>query len=599
MRRRIGAAIAAAALVATAGLFGSPPAAVAKSPKTVRLETAQIKTLNPFIAYYDSELYIIGSVYPALYQYDANNKPVPYLAQSATTSPDRLTWTFKIRQGLKWSDNQPITAKDAAWTFNLVMTNDDAATANGSLFTNFASVTAPDDSTLIVKTKTPQANMPYVSISYTGQMIVPQHIWEPRVKGLAKNLNNSYPAVGYGPFILTGYKTDQFATLESNKDYYEGTPKIDRLILQYFNSDDAAIAALKAGQIAAVNNIPATGYKSLQGVKNVMAYQQVPTRWTGVEINPGAKSRTGKPMGTGNPILADTKVRLAMAYAIDRQTLVKKVLNGLGLTGAGYIPPAYTQFAWKPSTEDLVNYDPAKANQILDQAGYPKQGDYRVDAKTHKPLTFRLGTHSDDENDQLIAPYLVGWFKAVGIKLTLQPQSMTGLNDNLAKGDWDLLMDGWGTAPDPTYLLSIQTCGTLPKDDGSGGNTDAFFCDPAYDKLFQQQSGQFDAKQRGETIGQMQDILYKANADIMLYYNYILYAVRTDKVSNYVVGSPDGTGNYPLQNPVLSWKQAVPVGGKSSSNAGLWIGIIVAVVVIVAVGGVVTLRRRATAAERE
>jgi peptide/nickel transport system substrate-binding protein len=599
MRRRIAAAVTAVGLVAVMALFGGTPGASANSEKTVTVQTEQIKTFNPFISFFDSELNILGSIYPSLYQYDVNNKPVPYLAESATTSADKLTWTFKIRQGLKWTDGQPITAKDAAWTFNLIMTNSDAATANGSLVTNFQSVTAPDDSTLVIKTKTPQGNMPYVSITVTGIPIVPQHVWESKVKGLKDYLNNDYPVVGYGPFVLTGYKPDQYATLEANKDFYEGKPKIDRLILQYFKNDDAAIAALRSGQIAAVSNIPATGYKALQGIKDVMPYKQVPTRWAGVEINPGAKTRSGKAMGTGNPILADPKVRLAMAYAIDRQTLVTKVLNGLGLPGAGYIPPAYTQFAWKPSAEEQVSYDPAKANQILDAAGYTKQGEYRVDPKTHKQLAFRLGTHSDDENDQQVAPYLVGWFKAVGIKLTLQPQSMSGLNDNLAKGDWDLLMDGWGTAPDPTYLLSIQTCGTLPKDDGSGGNTDAFFCDPAYDKLFAQQSAQLDQTQRAATIRQMEEILYKANDDIMLYYNYILYASRTDKVTNYAQGTPDSSGNYPLQDNFVVWKQAVPVGGKSSSNAGLWIGIGIAAVAVVVLAGFFTLRRRSTAAERE
>jgi len=304
-------------------------------------------------------------------------------------------------------------------------------------------------------------------------------------------------------------------------------------------------------------------------------------------------------MGTGNPILADAQVRLAMAYALDRETLVKKVLNGLGTPGQSYVPPAYTQWAWKPSPDEAVTFDPAKANQILDSAGYTKKGDYRVDPKTHKQLAFRLGTHADDANDQQIAPYLVGWFKAVGIKLTLQPQSFSGLNDNLAKGDWDLLMDGWGTSADPTYLLSIQTCGTLPKDDGSGGNTDAFFCDPEYDKLFKEQTAQFDVKQRAATIGKMQDILYKANADIMFYNNNILWAVRTDKVANFRTGQPDASGSYPVQTLFISWKQATPVGGKSSSSAGLWIGIGIAVVVVVAAGAFFTLRRRSTAAERE
>jgi len=74
--------------------------------------------------------------------------------------------------------------------------------------------------------------------------------------------------------------------------------------------------------------------------------------------------------------------------------------------------------------------------------------------------------------------------------------SFDQLNNNLAKGDWDILMDGWSTGPDPTYLLSIQTCGTLPDENGENGNTDAFFCNKQYDRLYQQQQTQFDPKER-------------------------------------------------------------------------------------------------------
>jgi len=590
---------AAVALTASAAFTCGVPGAVAASERTVTIATAQIKTLNPFLAYFDSELNILGSIYPSLYRYDANNSPAPYLAESATTSPDHLTWTFKIRQGLKWTDGRPITARDAAWTFNLIMTNSDAATANGSLVTNFASVSAPDDSTLIIRTKAPQANMPYVSITITGVPIVPQHIWEPKVKGLSKYLNNDYPVVGYGPFILTGYKTDQYVTLVANKDFYEGKPKIDKLILQYFTNDDATAAAVRTGQIAYAHNLATNAWKSLRGVSGITAFKEAPTQWTGVEINAGAKTRSGRKLGTGNPILADPRVRLAMAYAIDRPTLVTKVLDGLGLPGTGYIPPAYKEFAWQPPANELIGYDPAKANQILDAAGYPVRGSYRVDSRTGKELSFRLGTHSDDANDQAIAPYLVGWFKAIGIKLTLQAQSMSGLNDNLAKGDWDLLMDGWSTGPDPTYLLSVQTCGTLPKDDGSGGNTDAFFCDRNYDALFTRQSQQFDVKQRAATIAKMQQILYDANFDIILYYSYILDAVRTDKVSNYAVGSADSSGSYPLQDAFESWQQAVPKTSSRSSDAGLWVGVGVAAAAVLLAGAAFTVWRRRTAAERE
>ncbi len=95
--------------------------------------------------------------------------------------------------------------------------------------------------------------------------------------------------------------------------------------------------------------------------------------------------------------------------------------------------------------------------------------------------------------------------------------SFNQLNAELPKGDWDILSDAWTTGPDPTYLLSIQTCGDLPLNNGTGGNTDAFFCNHAYDALFSQQATEFNLAQRVQTIDQMQKILYNANVDIMLY----------------------------------------------------------------------------------
>ncbi|MEO6701525.1 MAG: ABC transporter substrate-binding protein, partial [Jatrophihabitantaceae bacterium] len=312
---------------------------------------------------------------------------------------------------------------------------------------------------------------------------------------------------------------------------------------------------------------------------------------------------TGKKLGTGNPILADPKVRLAIATGIDRQTLVNKVYNGLGSVGAGYLPPAFPQWSWQPPADQLAGYDPAKANSILEAAGYPKGADgIRTDAKTGKPLSFRLGIHSDSISDSQIANYLTGWMKAIGIKLSLQAQSMTALNDNLAKGDWDLLMDGWGTGADPTYLLSIQTCSVLPQADGSGGNTDAFFCDPAYDKLFAQQQAAFDQPARQAIIQQMQQILYQANDDIVLYYQNDLAAYRTDTTRNLVNGSADAKGYYPYQVPAQMFVRVAPAsatGSSSKSNTGLVIGIVVVLVVALAAGGGLALRRRATAGERE
>jgi peptide/nickel transport system substrate-binding protein len=601
-RALIAGALGATTLLAAAVLDTTPSASAASNQTlTAAMNFSGIDTLNPFLAYFDGALDTFDMIYPALTHLETDGKAGPYLAKSWSTSADKLSWTFKLVDGLKWTDGKPLTAADVAWTFNLIMTNDVAGTANGSLVANFATVTAPNPTTVIIKTKKPQSNLPYVL-----PPVVPQHIWESHVTGLKNYKNNSFPIVGYGPWILTQYATDQYEKFDRNKDFHldgQNPPKYDKLVLQVYKNEDAAAAALKSNQIAYVHNIRnSTEFNALKRDKNVQAVQEVGSRWTAVEINSGAKTRTGRKMGTGNPALADPQLRKAIHMAIDKKKLVSNVLGGLGVPGSNYLPPAYPQWAWKPSAGQSVTYDPAKANALLDSAGYTKgSGGVRVDPKTHKKLNLRLGIHSDDSRDAQISQFLKGWLKAIGINLKIESQSMTNLNVNLAKGDWDMLMDGWGTGADPTYLFSIQTCGTLPKDNGTGGNTDAFYCNPKFDDLFNQQVSTFDDAARKQIVGQMQSILYDANADIILYYANTLNAVRKGSVSNVLTGSPSDAGLYPRQSAYWSYLLASsPDKGssKSSSSSALLIGGIAVVVVLLIAGGVL-LRRRATATDRE
>jgi peptide/nickel transport system substrate-binding protein len=610
-RRRSVAALVVAGLAAAMLLAGQVAGGSAQAASgdtttlTVNADT-QMTTFNPFLSYYDGELNVIGAIYPALTMLNDQGEPVPYLADSWTTSSDKLTWTFKIHPGLKWSDGQPLTAEDAAWTFNLIMHNETAATSNGSLVDNFKSVTAPDATTLVIKTKQPQANMLYLSIPVSGIPIVPEHIWKSHVSGLKNYRNMDLPVVGYGPFTLTGFKTNQYAEMTANKDFFLGAPHFDKVVTNYYSNSDAAAAALSSGELDQLGGLTPAQYNAMSKKSGLMTYQTQSNGWTAIEINPGAQTRTGKPLGTGNPILKDIRVRQAIALGINRQELVTKVLDGNGIVGAGYLPPGYPQFFWKPSGSQALDYDPARAKRMLDQAGY-KMGSNGVRVSPDgKPLEFRLGIHSDDATDAAIAPYLKEWMSAIGVKLDVNAMSFDQLNENLSKGDWDILMDGWSTGPDPTYLLSIQTCGTLPDDSGQNGNTDAFFCDKKYDKLYNQQQTQFDAQERAATIAKMQSILYAGNADLILFYKNGLDALRTDSVADYLQGAKQSDGFYPLQHGFTSWWKAEPPAGaasasekasEQSSNAFKWIGL--AVLVVVLIGAAVVLMRRRSAAERE
>ena len=221
-RPRHAAALIASALVlatvaAGAATGSAAPAAAASaslqksSGSTLRVESqTSFSTFNPFTAYFDGDLEVINEIYPFLTSLNSHNLPALYLATKWSASADRLTWTFTLRSGLKWSDGKPLTAADAAWTLNLIMHNSVAGTANGALVAGFSTVTAPNPTTLVITTKQPEANLLYLVQQVP---IVPEHIWVSQVSHLNAVKNQTTPVVGYGPWILTGYVSNQYATL--------------------------------------------------------------------------------------------------------------------------------------------------------------------------------------------------------------------------------------------------------------------------------------------------------------------------------------------------------------------------------------------------
>ncbi|HVX46506.1 MAG TPA: ABC transporter substrate-binding protein, partial [Mycobacteriales bacterium] len=262
MLAALGATVAAGALIAAPTLAGT---AHADGTKTLTIAlTQEIDSLNPFQAYFSSSTQIGRLMYDFLTAYDAKDThPIGGVADKWSYTKDKKTWTFHIADGHKWSDGKPVTAQDVAFTYNLIMTNEDAAKANGNFVTNFKSVVAKDDHTLVITTKAPQATMLALDIP-----IVPEHIW----KGQSpKNYKpeDHLPAVGDGPFILTDYKAGQYVKFKANKDYWRGAPKIDQLVFQEFSNPDAAVQALQKGEVDLISGTNAAQTRALEKDKNI------------------------------------------------------------------------------------------------------------------------------------------------------------------------------------------------------------------------------------------------------------------------------------------------------------------------------------------
>ncbi len=177
---------------------------------------------------------------------------------------------------------------------------------------------------------------------------MPKHVWE-KVGDFSKFNNDTKfpPVVGNGPFILTDYKVDQYVKLKANKDFWRGAPKFDEVVFKTYKDQDAAVAALRKGEVSFVAGSPAltpAQANSLKGDKNIKVNEGPPgRRFYALATNPGAQTKDGKKFGNGNKALLDQKVRQALFLSVDRETIIDKVFQGHAVEGKGYIPPRFSR----------------------------------------------------------------------------------------------------------------------------------------------------------------------------------------------------------------------------------------------------------------
>ncbi|MDX3583239.1 ABC transporter substrate-binding protein [Streptomyces europaeiscabiei] len=594
---RVVAATAATALALSPLAPAPQQASAAEGKKILTVAVAQsVDSLSPFLA---SRL-VSTSIHRLMYEYLTNYDPkdahaIPGLATRWKPSADKLTWTYTIRSDSRWSDGEQVTAEDAAWTFNKMMTDQGAATANGSYVSNFKKVTAPSPTELVIELNKPQATMTALDVP-----IVPKHVWE-KVEDFSQyNNDTSFPVVGNGPFVLTGYKADSYVRLAPNKSFWRGAPKFDELLFKYYKDGDAAVAALQKGEVSFVSGLTPAQSAALKNQKDIEVNNAPGRRFYALAVNPGARSKDGERFGDGHPSLLDERVRHALFMAVDRETLIDKVFQGNAVEGQGYIPPRFADYFWKPSASQELSYDPAKAAGLLDEAGYKKNSDGKRVGEDGKPINYRVLCHSTDPNDKAVGQYLTEWWGELGIGVTLN--CLDNVTDPWLAGTYDLAFDGWSVNPDPDYVLSIHTCAALPATPDDVGATDNFICDKKYDDLYGKQLAEYDPEKRADVVKQMQSRLYDAGYMNVMAYPNAVEAYRTDQIKS-LTTMPEDAGNIYGQDGYWSWWSAIPAdaSGESddSGSTGVVVGVAVGVVLVAGAGIFLAMRRRATAGDRE
>jgi len=489
-------------------------------------------TLNPGGGLLSESYTIYEAVYDSMYQLELDGSYSLELAESVDLSDDGTVWTFTIRDDFKFHDGEPLTAHDIAFSYNLYQQTVDFPYL--PVYTDyFESVEAPDDTTVVITLSEPIPNM---ESQLVFLYVVPEHIWADHVDDAVDFANEEM--IGSGPFSLEEYRQNEFVRLSAVKDHPLYPPKVDEIVFQTFESDDALVQALKTGQVDMITELQNTAVASLRNEEDIEVVTGAPFSPEVVDIILNVTEEENCPpddgICSGHPALRDINVRQAMAHAIDKQQLIDVVLIGLGEPGLTLIPNSLG--IWYDADIEDYAYDVDLANRILDDAGYEDTDgdDVREMPGGGDPLTFRLNWPSDSVYGTRTAELLNDMWSAIGIQTELQvldPDTLTSIC--CPTFDYDILIWGWGSDPDPSFLLSVMTTDEIPT-----GTSETGYSNPAYDELYAEQQVELDFDTRLDMVYQMQEIVHEDLPYIIPFYPSEVQAYRTDAFTGWITDAP-------------------------------------------------------------
>ena len=521
----------------------APAAAATEAPAGEKkvatfIFTQEFDNLNPIY----TNMWFTGITYQMwncyAWNYDDQNNPVPVLVTEMPSlanggiSEDGKTITMKLRDDIAWSDDTPITADDFAFTYEMYMDVNNTV-ASQSPYDHMESVVAADPQTVVVTFK--EVFAPWAATMWKG--VLPKHVLQP-VFEKDGNLNtaeyNRAPMVGCGPFNFAEWEAGSFARFVANDNYWLGRPKLDEIFVRFVPDDASQTAALQSGEgdlgaFIAYSDIPALEDANLQMFTAFSGYNE------GIYVSLHEK---------GHPALKEQGVRQALAYAIDRKAIVEDLL--LGRTGVAATYWDNTPFV-DPTVEPYP-YDPAKANELLDAAGWKDSNGDGTRDKDGVELVLKYGTTTREIRKEIQAVFQQQFLEVgIGVELINAENFFDGYADGGPAATGSLDIFEYSTVseyPDPH--TSEWYCDQIPTDEAPDGTNWMAVCDPNLDALFVKESGQVDAEARKATFNEISRLIFDQAYFIGIYWDPDIWAVNS-RVTNVKL-----SGATPFYN-VMEW----------------------------------------------
>jgi peptide/nickel transport system substrate-binding protein len=371
-------------------------------------------------AYFSFE--VLENVFDTLVEPDENLEMRPALAQSWEVSPDQLTWTFHLRNGVTFHDGSPLTADDVVYSYRRII---DEQLANVDKFSAVTDVNAPDKSTVTIRVKQPTPNLLTNLGGFKGMAIVNR-------RNVESGQIATHP-VGTGPFAFKGQKSGDSITLTANPNYWGPRPQVSGVTFRFISEPSTALSALQAGEIDWTDSIPAQRVAQLKNDDSMTLAVTPSNDYWYLALNEARKPWD------------DVRVRQAISYAIDRDAIVQATSYGTAAANQLAIPkgnPWYTPY-------DTYDHDVEKAKGLLREAGAsPQNLDMLV--TTEYPETVTAA--------QIIADNLA----PLGITVNIRTVDFATWLDEQNSGHFDMLMMGWlgNIDPDDFYYAQHHTKGT-------------------------------------------------------------------------------------------------------------------------------------------
>ena len=433
------------------------------------------------------------------------------LAKEINTSFDGTTISFTLQDNVKFHDGKPLTSADAKYTLDLLLKTKGAK--QGAFFetlsgqTNSPMITeiqTPDEKTLVLKIARPAlknnvlANLVAIPIYPEGSQVGNQTV---NGDNSTSNLGAYTPPAGTGAYKFVRYDTaNNYVELAANENYWEGAPAIKRIRVKVVEDSNALQAELKSGRVQlapmTINLSPDT-LKNLSDDSNLKVEQ-----FEGANIQYLSFNTEEKPFD--NP-----KVRQAIAYAINREDLIKSLLFGQAKIAHSILPES----SWAYATGVKYNYDPNKAKQLLDEAGFKTTEN---GMRFPKPIDFKItsGNSATSQYAQVIQDQL----KTIGIAVQISTVESGVFRTQLQQGQYQMTTARYvGGNHDPIYLRDLFASSEIPTEKRASGNRTRYN-NPEYDKIIGQAVNEIDREKAKQLYAQAQEIISRDVPLLPLWY---------------------------------------------------------------------------------